>query len=335
MTSLVLIVFRQLCVMSLLIALGWLLSCKKIITAEGNAQLSGILTGYIVPAVIFVAFLDLDADLEGLKQLGSAFAVCLFCIGLPILVSRLLYRKPGLPTANAINRCCATFTNNGFFGIPLVEALFGSIGVFYASINVMCSNLFVWTWGVALFEKDAGNRFKRTNGLKAFFSQHSVAAAFAGLFVFFLRLWPLTAALGQQSWFEAIAGPFVTALNAVKNMNTPVAMLVLGGNIFAVRGQKPGKLHQYLPLIGLRQFAMPLLTLALLSLIPLDRTMIFAMYVEACCPIALMISVLAMRYGSPAEEQQRATLQVVFSTVSALVTLPFMVWLGGLLYPLA
>ena len=412
--SVSLVVLRQIAVMALLIAAGWLLARVGVITAAGNAQLSTLLTGCVIPVVIFSAFLSLPADAGGLRLLGQTAALCAASYAFSLLVAVLLYRRPGAGTA--VDRACAVFTNNGFFGLPLLQALFGQQGVFYASISVLCNNLAMWTWGALQFTTrcapaqqaapakgadaapqkltapapgmDATTRpapapqalaakaltapaqrgdaapqklaapakgaagagaapqgaalsrqHAPQKGLWALLVRQPAALAAAlGLAAYLLRLalsalGASGAAAGDGANAATILGPLLSALEAVKAMNTPLAMLVLGANLYATGWRWDVGLLRALRPAALRQLLLPLAFLLLTCRLPLPADLIFAVYVEAACPIAMLVSVLAMRYGAPPDQQRRATVTVIVSSLTALGTVPLMVALGSLLLP--
>lgn len=319
------IVFRQICVMALLIFLGWMLGRKGIMSKAGNAQLSGILTYIITPCVIINAFVSLEASAESLLRLVQALAVFGAVFVLSILLSLVLFRKQGPQTAT--NRAATVFANTGFFGIPLLQALFGETGVFYASIAVLYNNLLIWTWGMTLFSR--GQKVK----VKTVLGQPAALAAIAGLVIFLLRLWPITARIGAFGWFDDVSYPFLTMLKSVKELNTPIAMFVLGVNVYNANWKFDRSLLGAIPFILRRQFLIPAAVLLLTMWLPVDRTMLFSLFVEMACPIATMVSVLTLRYNAPQDEQERSTRIVVLSTLSALITVPLMVAFGNWLLP--
>ncbi len=325
--SIVLVVFRQVCVMALLIAAGWVLARLGILNAAGNAQLSNVLTSFIIPVVIFSAFVTLEANPAGLARLGTA--LLLYAVGFAVSIGAALLLFPNKKDGRtAVSRACTAFANNGFFGIPVVQAMFGDLGVFYASISVMYNNMIMWTWGASWFQ--TGSKVRAKDILK----KPATVAIGLGLAVYLLRLWPVSAALGAAAWFEHISAPVVSAINTVKATNTPVAMLVLGVNIYNAKFKPDRTLLGTLPAVALRQLVLPAAVLLLTFWLPVDPVLIFSVFVASACPIAMLVSVMALRYGSPVEEQRRATQTVVVSNLSALITVPLMVALGSLLVQL-
>nr|WP_278320929.1 AEC family transporter [Clostridium tetanomorphum] len=49
---------------------------------------------------------------------------------------------------------CSYFSNFGFMGYPIVEGIYGKIGVFYAAIFGIPFNIILLTYGVIMFNKE-------------------------------------------------------------------------------------------------------------------------------------------------------------------------------------
>ena len=59
-----------------------------------------------------------------------------------------------------IHTCMSAFGNVIFLGYPLITALYGAEGLFYAIIYALVNDSFVWTLCVYLMGKESGNRTK-------------------------------------------------------------------------------------------------------------------------------------------------------------------------------
>ena len=57
-------------------------------------------------------------------------------------------KKEGKDTA--IERFSSVYSNCGFMGIPLVNAMFGSEGVFYLTAFITVFNILAWTHGIII-----------------------------------------------------------------------------------------------------------------------------------------------------------------------------------------
>ena len=73
-----------------------------------------------------------------------------------MLVGAYLFIRPREGSNTEIERFSSIYSNCGFMGIPLVNAMFGMEGVFCLTAFITVFNLTVWTHGVILItgEKD-------------------------------------------------------------------------------------------------------------------------------------------------------------------------------------
>ena len=62
-----------------------------------------------------------------------------------------MYKRQGYDLS--IEKFAVTYDNCGFIGVPLGYALFGNIGVIYATVFVAVFHIFCWTHGIMLLDK--------------------------------------------------------------------------------------------------------------------------------------------------------------------------------------
>ena len=123
------IIFKQEVIMLLLIIVGILCFKGGIITASGRKDMSSLVLSVVNPIVILLAY-QKEFEMRLLRGLVTSLVLSAIAFAVAILVSNLLIRqKDGRETD--IERFSAIYSNCGFMGIPLVNALFGSEGVFY------------------------------------------------------------------------------------------------------------------------------------------------------------------------------------------------------------
>ena len=203
------ILVSQIIVMFLLIGVGAFCYRKKYINDDGAGQLSFILTRIVAPCVVIDSF-----QREFDPALGKALIISVLCtctaMGLSILVSHLVFRKNGSHANFADKRFCVVFTNCGFMGLPLLDALYGSEGLFLGSAFIMVNNLLLWTYGVGQLSRDV----PRAERLRNTFINPGVISNLIGLFCF---LTP----------FKLPVVP-ATAVSYLASLNTPIAMIAVG-----------------------------------------------------------------------------------------------------------
>ena len=126
--------------------------CKMgIIDDYTKQRLSRLSTLVVNPILIFISF-QMDYDGELLKKMGVLFVLAVLSYTISIMLGHfLLHEKEGYDLA--VEKFAITYDNCGFIGVPLGYALFGNIGVIYATVFVAVFHLFCWTHGIMLLDK--------------------------------------------------------------------------------------------------------------------------------------------------------------------------------------
>ena len=301
-----LILIRQILQMFLLAGIGFLLfRCGKI-TREGSRTIGNILIYVSLPAVIINGFL-VERTAEHVYGLLWSAAASFVLLLMSVLVSHFVFRK------DPVGAFASSFSNPGFFGIPLVIAALGEGAVFYAAPFIALLNIGQWTYGVSRLN---GQPVLQGLQPKKLIRAPFVIALLAGVALFASRL-PLP---------EIISG----GLRTVAGLNTPLAMFTVG--IYLAQTDIPGMLkRKSLGLISaVRLLAIPLIALLLLWLLPERmQEMRTVLLICAACPVGSNVAVYAQLYG---KDYPYAVETVVFSTVLSLASIPLITYLSSLIW---
>ena len=301
-----LILIRQILQMFLLAGIGFLLFRCGRITREGSRTIGNILIYVSLPAVIINGFL-VERTAEHVYGLLWSAAASFVLLLMSVLVSHFVFRK------DPVGAFASSFSNPGFFGIPLVIAALGEGAVFYAAPFIALLNIGQWTYGVSRL-----NSQPVLQGLqpKKLIRAPFVIALLVGVALFALQL-PLP---------EIISG----GLRTVAGLNTPLAMFTVG--IYLAQTDIPGMLkRKSLGLISaVRLLAIPLIALLLLWLLPERmQEMRTVLLICAACPVGSNVAVYAQLYG---KDYPYAVETVVFSTVFSLASIPLITYLSSLIW---
>ena len=301
-----LILIRQILQMFLLAGVGFLLfRCGKI-TGEGSRTIGNILIYVSLPAVIINGFL-VERTAEHVYGLLGSAAVSFVLLLVSVLVSHLVFRK------DAVGAFASSFSNPGFFGIPLVIAALGEGAVFYAAPFIALLNIGQWTYGVSRLN---GQPVLQGLQPKKLIRAPFVIALLTGALLFAV----------QPPLPEIIRG----GLRAVAGLNTPLAMFTVG--IYLAQTDLPGMLkRKSLGLIAVvRLLVIPLIVLLLLTLLPESmHEMRTVLLICAACPVGSNVAVYAQLYG---KDYPYAVETVVLSTVLSLASIPLVMYLSTLIW---
>ena len=132
-------------------------------------------------------------------------------------------------------------------------------------------------------------------------------------------------------WRALVPGPVQTFCSAVGSCTTPLALMIVG---VLLADSSIGKLLRsgFLYRVTLlRGIVFPLLFMLVLRLLPLDNVLRMGLSIIASCPSGSLAAVVARQVGT---EETLASQAVAHSTLCMLVTVPAMLMLAGVLFPL-
>ncbi len=300
------IILNQTLIMLILIIVGIICKKTKIITDDGNKELSKLVLTVVNPIVILMAY-QKDYKPQLVKNLLIAFGLSILSYIILIVAAYLLIpQKDGRETQ--IERFSAIYSNCGFMGIPLVNALFGSEGIFYLTAFLTVFNLVVWTHGIILI---SGERNLK-NIVKVFYSPVIISIVL-GIIMFFAQI--------------RLPDIITDSLNFISNLNTPLAMIVSGVTIADTKILKLLKKPGIYYVSFLKLILLPLILIAAFSLFNVNEQVRITVLVAASAPAAAMCTLQCIRY-----EKNSLYASEIFaaSTILSVVTLPIIVHIDNL-----
>ena len=131
-------------------AVGWILRRIHVFTNEVIKGVNSITLKAAWPAMILMTT-QKDCTEESLQGFLIVFAFTL--VLLLVLMVILGWGCAGLfkDRNNQVYTLLAVMPNAGFVGLPIIEALYGSVGVLYLAAFLAAFNFVLWTVGVLLF----------------------------------------------------------------------------------------------------------------------------------------------------------------------------------------
>ncbi|MFX3619355.1 MAG: AEC family transporter [Sporolactobacillus sp.] len=295
------VVLHQVIVMFLLMAVGFWAHKWHLIHDTGARDMTQILLYIVSPCVILEAFQQ-KFSAARLHDLLIAFIFIIFVFLMAILSAHFLFSNRFI--ASVTNRktlkFAATYSNSGFMGIPLVSAILGPSGVFYATPYLAAFNIFCWTHGISLYRK---NQDLKTQ-VKNIFNPN-IVAILVGL-IFFICSFRLPALLN-------------TFVGDISSLNTPLSMIVIGDSIAAMPLLSLFSSRLIWPGVLMRNLIIPLETLVLFHFSGLGQVSALSAVLLSSCPIAGVIVLFALLNDSSTE---LPTQLMTVSTLLSIITIP-------------
>ncbi|MDO5014699.1 MAG: AEC family transporter [Clostridia bacterium] len=291
------IVFRQVFILFIMVVIGIISAKAKIIDEKSIKSLTNFVLLFVCPAAIIRSFYR-KVNSAQLKSLGIVAIVTFVCFLISILIAYLFIKDKDKSTEK-LYRFAVIFSNAGFMGLPLEQALLGDEGVFYGAIYLGVFNIFIWTYG--LFMMSSG---KERFSVKKILLNPGVVAVCIGLILMI-----------SQMKLPEVA---VSSLDMLSAMNAPLPMIIIGYYLSLLKKEDFKRWKQYYA-IFLRLIVVPVIILPILYFIKMDKTAAMVCLIGAGTPVAAILTMFAAKYD--ANEKLGATL-VSISTIVSLITLP-------------
>lgn len=297
-------VAEQVFILFILIIIGVILQKTKLIAESGISTMANIVLFAVTPCVIIKAF-QREFDPSMLGKLGLSFAISLGTLVFSIFLVEFLYHRYKTDRITVI-KFAIVFSNVGYMGLPLQEAVLGEDGLFFGAAYVAVFNMVMWTYGFFIMsgKKDIKSMLKGllnpgvTGTLVAFL-----------LYVFNIHLPDI----------------IYVPVSHMAALNTPLPMIIIGYYL-ASSDLKKAFLNRdvYISQL-LRLVVIPLTVVFVLYFAGVKGTLYIAMVISVSAPTAVAATLMSTRYNKDA---LLAASIVSASSLFSIVTMPLVIALA-------
>lgn len=298
-------VISKILVILLLIAVGYVITKREIISKQGISEITNLLIKIVTPCLIISSFLSAEGDLSGSDMVTSVL-MTLLALLIALVLGRIAFRRGDEGTRRVL-QFSVTFGNVGFMGVPVVRGVVGEEAVIYASFAIVIFNLFCWTYGYRLMNPDGKMSLK----------------------VLLLNPGTIGIAIGLPLYLLPIALPEVITdpLKMIADLNTPLAMIVIGSYV-AKMDYRTLLNPNIIKVSLLRLVLAPALLVPILYIIRPNEDVLMTAMIQASMPVAANAVLFAVQYK---KDSMMASKAVAATTLFSVVTIPFFAMLAKLL----
>jgi len=292
---------------AIILAVGFVVGKMGFLSKATQTGLTNIVIYVTLPCTIINSF-QVSYDPALIRNLGLTLfvAVCSQAIGQAASV--IFFRKQPHEQRSVL-RYGMIVCNSGFFGLPVLYAVFGSLALPYGAIYLIPQRFAMWLLGVPLFDKDSQ---KKKSAVAKTFVHPAMIAVYVGLALMIV----------QKSLPTAINTPVV----ALASCTMPLAMMLVGSILVDIKPSMLLDKNIYFYCL-IRSALIPALVFLLCLLLGFGGTVLHVSVLMAGMPAAVTTSLLALRYGA---DERLGSALIVISTITFFIMLP--VWLA--IFPL-
>lgn len=300
---------EQVAILYIMAAIGVIADRTKVFTEDTAKKCTDLLFNVITPAKILSSFFSLEYSRNTFIGLFIAIGggIAMHLIVGAVLVP-LFNKNP--PEKASVYKFAAMFGNCGYMGLPLVDAVVGSEGVFYMSAIIISFQIFNFTYGVWIMTKGKDDG-KAKFDLKKIILNPGVLPVFVGLPVFVLSV--------------RLPSLILTPVNAIASMNSPLAMLIFGTYVSNTDFRTVFR-DRKIPFVALfKLILMPLAMMSALKLLGIGGTLGMTLLIASATPSANNTIMFAAKYDN---DTSLASQTVAIISLVSIITLPVMIALN-------
>ena len=290
----------------LFLSAGFLLGKAKLVQAGHMGSISAILLYLCGPCMFIGALTDLDPSPELTLNM---FLFLVITFALQVLVIPLIFLVMGQKRKTFEGRMtsiASVMGNAGFFGLPIVKALFPEApeAAAYSCIFCVSMNIIAWTLGIYFLTND-----RKYISLKAAFWNPTVVSVGFAIILYLLR---------AREWVPSL---LMKSVHSISSISTPLCMIILGVRL-SMMEMKSLFTHSipWIVVLG-KMIVFPLLSYLLVLLLPLSGVFRASILILSATPCASIILNLAEIHQSGRKLAANCTL---LTTLVSVITIPLL-----------
>lgn len=304
------VALNQVIVLFSLIIIGYIIKKLKLVNESMKDDISSLVINITLPAFILSSMtsnFSREILSNSIKLVAISFSMYIFAIIIGWIFAKIIKLKKD---EENIYRYIIAFSNCGFMGYPIVNAVLGKQGVFYAAIFNLGFTTFVWTYGVYLIRIN-----QETNQQKMSIKEKFLSAINPAL---------VAVILGFSFFLVGIKLPYVISetLSMIGGVTTPLSMMLIGFILSEIHLKDIINGWRIYLLSLMRLIIMPSLVYLILSYFNFDGYLLQIPVLIAAMPAAANTAIISSRYNG---NYQLASKGIFITTLLSIITIPIII----------
>jgi len=285
----------------LMLGIGFFLRKKEIVTAEIRKGLSTLLINVVLPCTVVLSFMN-DSNVTSDLLMACLLAVIISAMiqTVSIVGSKFLFQKYEKTDANVLTYGMIV-SNSAFIGIPVIQSIYGSEAIMFASVFQIPIIVTMWTVGLSLFKP-----IDHKHALKSVFKNPSVVAVLIGFIIMLTGIkFPV----------------FITkTISSIAACTTAISMFVVGSILAEIEWNNLLD-KKVLFFCSIRLIMYPLIVFIVLTFLNIPTLIKAIAIIMTGMPAGSTAAILAEQYGCDAKFAAKL---ILVSTVLSVITIPIL-----------
>ncbi len=346
------LLLQQMIILFLLMMVGFALNKCRIIDSTGAKALSAVVVNVANPAMVLSAAINKESVITGmelLKTIGLIVLIYVILLLLAWVVTKVLRVTVG---QCGTYKNMTVFSNLGFMGFPLVNAMFGSDALLYASLFTIPYNILIYTYAYRMMDRDIRElrsegssiehsaqqdssdtsgqpetscHSERSDGShsnpSSCHSERSEESHSLTQFKKILNIGVISCIVAIIIYLTRIPMPkFIeTTVGHLSNLTAPLSMIVIGSAMADMKFKEMFTDVRLLIFSAIKLLVIPVVGVMLIRLTGASTLFVGVSLIMLGTPVGSMTAMVAQTHGSNYELAARG---VALTTVLSVITLP-------------
>lgn len=322
------LLLEQMIVLFILMGIGFFCYKRGVITEEVSRKLSAIVVNIANPALVLTGGMG-EEKISG-QDLRLTLMIVVFMYAALLLLALVL---PGLlrveGRSRGTYRAMTVFSNIGFMGFPVINALYGSGALLYATFFVIPYNILIYTYGISAVAGKSPERNREKTGDASTGGEGSApekapagerkeeGASLKRIINVGFVACIVTLVIYFTDWQAPV---FVkNTLTHLSNLTSPLSMMVIGASLAAIDLRKLFTDIRLILFSLLKLIVIPVLGLMVIRQFVDSEIMLGVCLVMLATPVGSMTAMLAQQYEG---DYEMASKGVALTTILSVITMP-------------
>ena len=302
------ILLKQMIVLFLLMATGFI--CRKIglLNEEASKKLSGLVVNVANPALI------LSSGINPVSPLGGLELLKIFCLAISVYIATILVAVlfscllPVSEKDRGLYQAMMIFSNIGFMGFPLISAIYGEHAMVMATAFLIPYNILIYTFGIHVIAgKSEGGKEKKTSAME--------------IIKKILNVGILACILSIVLYMTQVHVPSVIedTVDYLGSLAAPLSMIIIGDSLTTIKIKELLSDWKLLLFSVVSLLVVPAAGILLLKTCGITGELLGVCMIMLATPVGSMNVMLAQQYGGDSKLVSKG---VALTTVLSVITIP-------------
>ena len=293
-------VLKQMSALFLMMLTGYVANRFGILGKDAQKWLSKLLINITCPALILSSVTTSERLSSNQMLLLIFAAAAVYYLVLPLIAR--VFSLGVAPDRRSEYQSMLIYSNLGFMGIPVANAVLGKESILYISIFMAVCNISLFSYAIMLLDS------RKTDGQKMQFSKMINPGTVSAVAAVLLYLFHIS-----------IPSVLLDPITSVGNTTTPLAMLVIGASLANSKPKEMFKEKSMILFTILRLIVLPLLFWGVCKLFISDRLLAGVIVLISGMPVASNIVMMCNELNRDGDYIAKG---VFFSTLFSVITIP-------------